>query len=313
MKELIYGQQLLERTEWYADKVGFIDGAYRGTYAQHMDRVLRLCGAMRELGLKKDDRFAVMALNSHQFLELYHAAFLGAGVINPLNLRLALPELEYILKDSGTKVCFVDAFFSGMVDQVRKATGIEKVVLIGEGTMPPEIKFDLRMEELIGATPPQLPKEPEENDPVVLMYTGGTTGLPKGVYLEQRAEMLNLLHATAVWLLLPGQGLVGLEVDRDGLDCHALIMHWRVPEVKTLLIAGPQRPVEELRHLPVEMPARGAAEAVLLVRVDRLLERLAGLDQRVGHRDRVLGMDVVVAGAVDDEESVGELAGVGHR
>jgi acyl-CoA synthetase (AMP-forming)/AMP-acid ligase II len=66
-----------------------------------MDRVLRLCGAMRELGLKKDDRFAVMALNSHQFLELYHAAFLGSGVINPLNLRLALPELEYILKDSG--------------------------------------------------------------------------------------------------------------------------------------------------------------------------------------------------------------------
>ena len=45
-----------------------------------------------------------MALNSHQFLELYHAGFLGAGVINPLNLRLAPKELQFILADSGTKV-----------------------------------------------------------------------------------------------------------------------------------------------------------------------------------------------------------------
>ena len=43
----------------------------------------------RHLGLIAGDRFAVMSANSHQYLELYHAGFLGAGVINPLNLRLA--------------------------------------------------------------------------------------------------------------------------------------------------------------------------------------------------------------------------------
>ena len=54
-----------------------------------------------------------MTLNSPEYLELYHAAFLGGGVINPLNLRFAPKELAYVLRDSGTKVCFVDAFFAG--------------------------------------------------------------------------------------------------------------------------------------------------------------------------------------------------------
>ena len=89
MKELVYHRQYLPVAARNPDKVGFVDGEYRGTYATHTDRVARACSVLRTLGVKKDDRFAVMALNSHRFLELYHAAFLGAGVINPLNLRLA--------------------------------------------------------------------------------------------------------------------------------------------------------------------------------------------------------------------------------
>ena len=195
MKELVYQRQLLQRAEWYADKVGFIDGDYRGTYAMHVDRVTRLCGALRELSVKKEDRFAVMALNSHQYLELYHAAFMGAGIINPLNLRLAPKELVHILRDSGTRVCFVDAFFGPVISQVREAAGIEKIILIGQGDVP----YDANYETLIESATPRLPDEPEEHDAVALMYTGGTTGLPKGVLVDQRAEMLNLYHISAVW------------------------------------------------------------------------------------------------------------------
>jgi len=72
-----------------------------------------------------------MALNSHYYLELYHAAFLGAGVVNPLNLRLAPKELEFILVDSGSRVCFVDQFFAPLIDRVRAQTSLDKVVLIG--------------------------------------------------------------------------------------------------------------------------------------------------------------------------------------
>ena len=79
MKELIYGRQLLPAAEQNADQVAFFDGEYEATNAQHIDRVARLSGALRGLGVGKADRFAVMALNSHQFLECYHAAFLGAA------------------------------------------------------------------------------------------------------------------------------------------------------------------------------------------------------------------------------------------
>src|SRR4051794_39706294 len=171
---------LLPAVERYHDKAASVDGDFRATYADHGERVLRLTdGLRRELGVRGDDRFAVMALNSHQYLELYHAAFLGAGVVNPLNLRLAPKELEFILHDSGTKVCFVDSFFAPVVEKVRAAAGIEKVVLIGAGDVAHDVTFD----DLLAAGGAVVPEEPEEDDVAILMYTGGTTGLPKGVVI----------------------------------------------------------------------------------------------------------------------------------
>ena len=196
MKELVYHRVLVPTLDRGPDKVTIIDGDHRATQREHLDRTFRLAHALRShLGCAPDDRFAVMALNGHRYLELYHAAFLGAGVINPLNLRLAPSELEYILTDSDAKVVFADAFFAPVVDQVRAAAGVDTVVLVGEGDVP----HDVRYEDLVAAGSPELPPEPAEEDPVILMYTGGTTGLPKGVLLDQRAEMLNLYHAAMQW------------------------------------------------------------------------------------------------------------------
>jgi long-chain acyl-CoA synthetase len=191
MKELIYHRSLLAAADTWSDKPAFIDGSTRRTYGEHAERVCRLANALgSELGVARDGRFAVLALNSLPYLELWHAGFLGGGVINALNLRLAAKELEYILQDSATTVCFVDGFFAGLVDQVRGSTKLENVVLIGEGDVP----HDLKYEDLVASGSTTVPSEPEETDPVVLMYTGGTTGLPKGVLLDQRAEMLNMYH-----------------------------------------------------------------------------------------------------------------------
>ena len=199
MKELVYHRLFLPAVENNADRVGFIDGDYRATFGEHLDRVARLAGGLGALGVAPGDRVAVMALNSHQFLECYHACFLGAGVINPLNLRLAPKELEYILGDSGTKVCFADTHFASVIDKVRAAVGIEHVVMIGAGDAPHDVSY----EELLANATPTIPDEPDEDDPVVLMYTGGTTGLPKGVLLDQRAEMLNLYHVLQMWRFAP--------------------------------------------------------------------------------------------------------------
>src|SRR4051794_37830608 len=104
MKELVYHRLLLPTAERMAEKVAFHDDGYEGTLGEHVDRVCRLADAMRtQLGVAPGDRFAVMCLNSHQFLELYHAGFLSGAVVNPLNLRLAAKELAFILGDSGCR------------------------------------------------------------------------------------------------------------------------------------------------------------------------------------------------------------------
>src|SRR3954466_13842149 len=150
MKELVFSRMFIPAMERFAGKVGFHDGSYHGTFEEHADRVLRLCQAMKnELGLERSDRFAVMAANSHQYLELYHAGFLGAGIVNPLNLRLAGQELQFILADSGTEVIFVDAMFAELLERsiapVRKELPLKHVVLIGDGDVP----HDLAYEDLI--------------------------------------------------------------------------------------------------------------------------------------------------------------------
>ena len=193
LKELVWHRQLLPALSKYATKPFLTDTGtgVTSTYGEHGSRVLRLASAMRkELGIEPGDRVAVMSLNSAQFEEVYHAGLLGACVVNPLNLRFAPRELTHVLSDSATKVVFVDIWFAGVIDQVREAAGVQQVVLMGDGDAP----HDVRYEDLVAAGEEIAPAEPEEDDPAMLMYTGGTTGLPKGVLLTQRALMLTNYH-----------------------------------------------------------------------------------------------------------------------
>ncbi|MFZ9628412.1 MAG: AMP-binding protein [Ilumatobacteraceae bacterium] len=193
MKELIYHRMLLPAVERNHDRPCATNAStgFSTTFAQHLDRTSRLIGGLRSLGVGRGDRFAVMTLNAPEYLEMYHAAYLGGGVVNPLNLRFAAKELAYVLRDSGTKVCFVDAWFAPLIDSVKQEAGLEHVVLVGGGDNAPHT---VAYEDLLSSSVPTIPDEGDETDPVVLMYTGGTTGLPKGVLLDQRAEILNAYH-----------------------------------------------------------------------------------------------------------------------
>jgi long-chain acyl-CoA synthetase len=196
MNELTFSHIFLPAVELFADRDAVIDGHYRANWGQHLARVSQLCDALSgPLAVAPADRFAVLAMNGHEYLELWHAAFFGAAVINPLNLRLAPKELAYIIQDSGTEVIFADATFAPLVAAARQHMEndpIRHVVFVGEGS--PHAACDKNYETLLSVADPVLPAEPEETDPVVLMYTGGTTGLPKGVLIEHRAQILNLYH-----------------------------------------------------------------------------------------------------------------------
>ena len=203
MKELVFPRLFLPRAERLRDKVGFIDVTgvgvrYQGTFASHVDRVLRLAHALQhQLAVARDETFAVLAMNGHEFIELYHAALMGGGIICPLNLRFSPSELAYVINDSQSGVVFTDPVFAPLVERARNECGakVERVVVIGQDEAGPAAGPDaIPYELVVGAGEAVAPPEPEEDDPAILMYTGGTTGLPKGALLDQRAEVLNVYH-----------------------------------------------------------------------------------------------------------------------
>ncbi len=193
MKELVFSRSLVPGLSKDPDAVGFIDTASGRTvtFGDHLQRISKLSSALStELGVTSEDRIAVMGLNSIPYLELWHASLLGAAVINPLNMRFSAEELAYVLADSETDVCFVDATFAPLIASIRGRTKLRHVVLIGDG----DVEHDLRYDDLVATGKAQLPPEPDEEQAAALMYTGGTTGMPKGVVLSQRAEVLNQYH-----------------------------------------------------------------------------------------------------------------------
>jgi acyl-CoA synthetase (AMP-forming)/AMP-acid ligase II len=335
MKELIYSRLLGPAARQEGKHAAVIDGTHRATLEEHVARVHRLCRVLRDLGVGPGDRFAVMALNSHAFVELYHAAYLGAGIINPLNLRLAGKELDYILRDSGTEVVFVDQTFLKLIRLAIDLGGAEskvrKLVLIGEPA-DDSPKYDARYEDLLRAAEPLVPEEPEETDAVVLMYTGGTTGLPKGVLLNQRAEMLNTYHvmirmgwmtgevtlvqtpmfhaASMVSILsgvLGGSTIITMPMfSPDGamriIEEHQVTITTMVPTMIGMMFQHPEFRPERLRSLRVlSYGASPMPEAIL----KRLLEYfpLLGIQQGYGMTESA---SVLTLLTVDDHKQGGE-------
>ena len=287
MKELIYRQLYLPAIEQYGDTTAIVDGDYNSDLKAHAGRVLRLCGVLSsELGVAPRDRFAVLALNSHQYVELWHSSFMGAGIINPLNLRLAPAELAYIIGDSGTEVMFTDGFFAPLVAAARAALGsddpIRHVVLIGEA----DVAHDFNYEELLGAASPTMPEEPEEDDPVVLMYTGGTTGLPKGVLSTQRAQVLNQYH-----------GIMSI----GGFDTGSYLV--QTPMFHAASMAGLLAP-QLVGGSIVSMPIFDPAGAIALIESNRVTQTLmvpTMIGMMLNHEtyspDRIASLELLIYGA----------------
>ena len=165
----------------WPDKTGAKDLSRSLTFKEWNERACRLANALGDLGLKPGDRFAVLAYNCVEWMELYAAAAKGGFVCVPIMFRLAPPEMEYILNHSDARMLVVQDQWVATADEIRKgAPTVEKCVSFGPGR---EASPDyLSYEELItGASPEEPPVEVTGDDIWVIMYTGGTTGKPKGV------------------------------------------------------------------------------------------------------------------------------------
>jgi len=189
MGELNFGR-ILRRAERYRDDLAVqdLDNGHRASFGEHFERVGQVCGAMSRLGIEGNSPFAVLANASHHYVELWRAGLAGGGVINPLNTRLTADEIVYILNDSGAEVLFVDAAHADTAFELRsRVPGLSQIVQVGNAGAT---GCDVHLDELMKSEGASFPPEPDEEAAAVLMYTGGTTGLPKGVVLSQKAIAL---------------------------------------------------------------------------------------------------------------------------
>lgn len=118
--------------------VATIDGASRRSWREVLSRVAEAAGVLRGAGLSDGGRVALLAHNSHRYFELYYAIPWAGGAIVPLNTRLALPEMQYILEDSGAEILIVDDSFVTMAQAMReRVPSLRSFVHISDGPAPP--------------------------------------------------------------------------------------------------------------------------------------------------------------------------------
>lgn len=177
----------------YPDKIAMIDGVDKFTYREFGERVCMLANGLKSLGLKPGDALSALCLNHHRYLEIYFACHMSGVIINPLNIRLGAEELVYILNDSESKVLFIDKPFLPMLPKIKEGCkDLEHVYFSDSGDAPEGMSA---MAKLMNGQPNHCePVEVDEDDVASYCYTGGTTGMPKGVMLTSRNIIANAFH-----------------------------------------------------------------------------------------------------------------------
>jgi len=180
----LIAERLTEVAESNPDKLAVKFEMHTFTFRELLARVHKLVNALSELGIGKGDRVAILSQNCHQYRELFWAVALGGFMIVPVNYRLAPREIAYILNDSEAKALLLSDEYSLLVGSIREQLGTVRT-FIGIDT---EGEGLLSYEELLRTHSPQPPRSlPSADDLLWLLYTSGTTGLPKGAIHTHRS------------------------------------------------------------------------------------------------------------------------------
>ncbi len=168
---------------------------FRYTYADFAERTTRLAGLLRDLGVKKGDRVATLAWNSHRHLEVYWAVPLSGAVLHTLNFRLSAQDLTYIINHAGDSVIFADASVYPLLAGIRDKIPCVKHIVIMTDTADAAVPDRLPEYEALLAKTTPLERWPQlaETDALGMCYTSGTTGHPKGVVYTHRGIYLHCM------------------------------------------------------------------------------------------------------------------------
>ncbi|WP_246524628.1 fatty acid--CoA ligase [Sphingobium phenoxybenzoativorans] len=160
------------------DATALIFEGRESSYAQFDVHASRVANALIGAGVRPGDRVAFLGKNSDLYFEYWFGAAKAGAVLVPVNWRLAPPEVAYVLGDSAPKIVVADPMF---LDRLDEANGYRIVVTEPSGNLP--LFADWR--DAAGSDDPRL--DAGYDEPVLQLYTSGTTGNPKGAMLTSRS------------------------------------------------------------------------------------------------------------------------------
>ncbi len=164
------------------------------TYGELRDRVARLASLLMDAGVRRGDRLAVVSENRAEYLETILAAGWIGAVVACQNWRLADPELRHCLDLVTPTLVFASPSYAARLESI--------------GTSPSHVYGAQYEAALAAATPADPPAAGDPEDPLLILYTSGTTGLPKGAVISHRAQIARNLVVRAEYGLDPADAYV---------------------------------------------------------------------------------------------------------
>ncbi len=189
----------------FGERPAVVHGDRRYTYRALRDRVYRQASALRAAGVKPGDRVAVLAPNSPVLLESHFGVPLAGAILVALNTRLVPEEFAYILNHCGARALLVDTELSPLVAPILdRCPQLETVVSVADAAVEAGVD-GIEYEQFLRTGDPAFAPEPlaDEEQPISINYTSGTTGKPKGAVYTHRGAYLNGLSVAFEFGLSP--------------------------------------------------------------------------------------------------------------
>lgn len=179
--DIVYRNGLL-----YSDEVAFKYAQHKVTFGEFNARVNALIHELLSLGVKKGDVLGILSWNCLEYADVYGAAMKGGFIISPFNPRLLVEDLDYVINYSQAQVLFVGPEMVDVVNSLRPRLSRVRNFISVEGSAPAMICY----RDLLSLRPQEEPDvQVEEDDPLFIFYTSGTTGVPRGALYTHRRAM----------------------------------------------------------------------------------------------------------------------------
>ncbi|MEE2677906.1 MAG: AMP-binding protein [Myxococcota bacterium] len=175
------------------DRDAVVSGATRRTWTEHEGRAARLASALNEAGLGRNSKLGLYLYNSPEYLESQFASMKGRGVPVNINYRYLDDELLYLLENSDAEALVFHRSLGDRVGRVmERAPGVKLWIQVDDGgeAIPGAVDY----EDLVASHEPA-PRIQRSADDIYMLYTGGTTGMPKGVMYDTGGMLQGFMAA----------------------------------------------------------------------------------------------------------------------